>query len=110
MTAGSYASREGRSNGAGKAGRDNLIAAMRPGPTEAAHVKYFKRQLEEGPDAGAPEYFEAKDDFSVVRRVAVGKNGKAKAAAPPSEPLEEEDFSLTEIEAADFNGAAGGAA
>jgi hypothetical protein len=73
-------------------------------------VKYFKRLLEEGPSAGATEYYEAKDDLSVVRCVVVGKDGKAKAAAPQGGPLKEEDFSLTEIEAAEFNGVAGGAA
>jgi hypothetical protein len=66
-------------------------------------VKYFKRLLEEGPSAGATEYYEAKDDFSVARCVVVEKDGKAKTAAPPAEPLKEEDFSLTEIEAAEFN-------
>ena len=73
-------------------------------------MKYFKRLLEEGPNAGATEYYEAKDDLSVARCVLVGKDGKAKSAAPPGEPLKEEDFSLTEIDAGELNGVAGGAA
>jgi hypothetical protein len=107
MTAGSYAGREGRSNGAGKCWTGYPHHGDEAGATEAARVKYFKRLLEEGPSAGATEYFEVKDDLAVACCIVVGTDGKAKSAAPPGGPLKEEDFSLTEIEADEFNGAAG---
>ena len=78
-------------------------------------MKYFRRQSDEPPHAGATVYFEVSDELTVQRQLIVAVDGKAlsydQAHASDAqgklqaEALNEADFSLTEIEAPEFTAA-----
>jgi len=83
--------------------------------SDGAAMKYFRRQSDEPPHAGATFYFQVSEDFTVQRQLIVAADGKAlsydQAHASDAqgklqaEPLNEADFSLTEIEAPEFTAA-----